>query len=295
MRKKVLASALLSIFTSLALPLGSLEQEVSPADQIYRQQAALYFEKGSPLVGVTNFEDRLSKKIVERIVDHKILTTSAPYLQQKKLLAVGSILHVANDNDVVWGSGIDGENQNLEKLRVLQLDVRAVRGPLTRKTLMQRGIDCPEVYGDPTLLFPRLFPEFKKNEHPSKDYVVIPNYSDEHLFSHLPQMVSTTENWQKVINTILDSKFVISSSLAGIMIAEAYGIPARLLRINKEGNSDDLIKFADYYYGTNRFDFHYAKSVEEALKMKGEPMPKGNLEQLLHVFPFDLFFSDECP
>jgi len=82
---------------------------------------------------------------------------------------------------------------------------------------------------------------------------------------------------------------VISSSLSGIIIAEAFGIPARLLRIENQSNTEDLFKYRDYYYGTNRFEFKCATSIEEALEMMGEPAPACDLEKLVKAFPFDLF------
>ncbi len=81
---------------------------------------------------------------------------------------------------------------------------------------------------------------------------------------------------------ILNSKFVISSSLHGIIIAEAYGIPARLLRITE---NEPLLKYQDYYIGTNRPNFKFALSVEEALKMGGEPPFECDLEKLYEAFP----------
>ncbi len=65
--------------------------------------------------------------------------------------------------------------------------MRAVRGPLTRQFLMDMGIDCPKIYGDPALLLPKLFPEFKKSENPTKEYIIIPHHSDEHLFINHPK------------------------------------------------------------------------------------------------------------
>ena len=76
-------------------------------------------------------------------------------------------------------------------------------------------------------------------------------------------VVYPTQPWYEVIEKILDSKFVISSSLHGIIIAEAFGIPARLLKIT---DKEPLFKYADYYYGTGRFDFQAATSVAQAWK-----------------------------
>lgn len=48
-------------------------------------------------------------------------------------------------------------------------------------------------------------------------------------------------------------------------------------------------KYSDYYYGTKRFNYSFATSIEEALEMEGEPIPECDLEQLLQAFPYDLF------
>ena len=45
----------------------------------------------------------------------------------------------------------------------------------------------------------------------------------------------------------------------------------------------------DYFYGTNRFDFKFATTVDEALQMQGEPLPVCDLEKLLSAFPYELF------
>lgn len=248
---------------------------------------------------LTNFGDYLSLKIVERVVGEKVVVY--PRVDGipanpggKKLLAVGSIFYFARNNDVVWGSGINGKITNKKQYQFSQLDVRAVRGPLTRHYLINElGIMCPEVYGDPALLIPFLFPEFKKKDKPSLDYLIIPHYADMKYFpkTKYANVIYPTEPWDRIIEKILDSKFVISSSLHGIIVAEAFGIPAKLLRITE---TEKIFKFHDYYYGTGRYDFSYATSVEEALMRGGEKPIKCDLKKLYEAFPFE-YWGNKSP
>lgn len=257
--------------------------------------SSFHYSEGLPLYywhenKEINFGDLLSVKIVDRILGHPVQTyETKPVVPGKKLLALGSILYFAREGDVVWGSGVNGKRPNKSDYRFNSLDVRSVRGPITRAFLKENfDIDAPEIYGDPALLFPYLFPEFKRKENPTRDYIILPNYNDEKFFpkSKDPHVVHPTEPWNEVIEKILDSRFVIASSLHGLIIAEAYGIPARLLRVTE---TEPLLKYRDYYFGTNRADFQPAYSVEEALLMGGENPGSCDLKQLYESFPFEFW------
>ncbi|WP_149543143.1 polysaccharide pyruvyl transferase family protein, partial [Serratia marcescens] len=106
-----------------------------------------------PKDGIPNAGDHLAKVIVEQMLilqDKEIMDKKS---SSNKLLSIGSVMHFANQGDCVWGTGVNGKIP-LDKLNFSRLDVRAVRGPKTRKVLQDKGIDVPEVYGDPALLLP---------------------------------------------------------------------------------------------------------------------------------------------
>lgn len=245
-----------------------------------------YWQEGN----FVNFGDKLSLKLVERIVGTPLRTYNKKSpLQDKKLLAIGSIIYFANNFDVIWGSGINGKRVDKKDYNFSYLDVRSVRGPITRNFLIENfGIPCPEIFGDPALLLPYLFPEFKKSTYPQREYVIIPHYADIKYFPKTKDkhVVYPTEQWDSVISAILDSSFVISSSLHGIIVAEAFGIPARMLRVSQ---TEPLLKYQDYYEGTGRPDFAFATSVEEALLMGGEPPYQCDLQKLYNAFPFEFW------
>jgi|WetSurMetagenome_2_1015567.scaffolds.fasta_scaffold165055_2 pyruvyltransferase len=234
----------------------------------------------TPANHISNFGDALSPKIVERIIKTPLIKEQN---YNHQMLAIGSILHFAKNDDIIWGSGLNGKIAKTN-CTFSRLDVRAVRGPLTRKFLLSKGIKCPEIYGDPALLMPLLFPELKAN--PQKDYIVIPNLNEMDAYKNFPNLVLPTEECMTVVKKILEAKLVISGSLHGIIVAEAFGIPARLLRITTK---EHIFKYKDYYLGTNRPNFKFATSIEEALQMGGEPMPVINLKALLESFPYDQF------
>lgn len=236
-----------------------------------------------------NFGDELSGILIQRIVGQNIRVTHKKTLSEPRLFAVGSVLSFAQDGDVVWGAGINGRLLQTKSYRFKNLDIRAVRGPLTREFLRNElSIECPEIYGDPGLLFSRLFPEFKKKENPLYEYLIIPHYSEEFYFPKEEDVhiVYPTEPWYIVIEKILNSKFVISSSLHGLILAESYGIPARMLRIT---DNESFFKYQDYYLGTGRPHFQTAYSVEQALQMGGEIPYQCDLDQLLNAFPYEFW------
>lgn len=257
------------------------------SDSTLLEGPQLYYWKENKEI---NFGDYISSQIVERIVGKPIrICGKNPSINEKKLLAVGSILYFAREGDIVWGSGLNGKTPRKEEHKFTSLNVKAIRGPLTRAFLMTNfQIPVPEIYGDPALLFPYLFPEFRRSSHPSRKYIVIPHFKEENLFPRelYPYVVYPTEPWDQVIRKILDSEFVISSALHGIVIAEAYGIPVRWLRCTER---EPILKYHDYFLGTKRTNFQFATSIAEALKMGGEKPFECNLEELYNAFPFELW------
>lgn len=235
-----------------------------------------------------NFGDYLSVKLIERITGEPVkIFKKKRFNNEKKMLAIGSILVFALDDDIIWGTGLNGKRTDRSHFNFTNLDVRAVRGPLTRQFLMETfQIDCPEIYGDPALLIPYFFPEFERKNNPRYEYIIIPHYSEKQFFPKelYPHVVYPTDPWDEVIEKITDSQFVISSSLHGIIVAEAFGIPARLLKIT---DNEPLLKYQDYYLGTNRPYFQYATSIQEALEMGGEPPFQCDLQKLYESFPFE--------
>jgi pyruvyltransferase len=253
-------------------------------DKLKYNHIDLFYWK--PPHGSLNFGDYLSKIIVS-----KILADKGYFLEEKtpssgRLLAIGSILHFANSNDVIWGTGVNGKISESEH-KYVQLDVRAVRGPLTREFLLQKGINVPEIYGDPAILLPIIFPEQFKNES-KKSFVVVPNLHDLKIArgKKWKNIVSPLWSWDKCITEILKADFVIASSLHGLIIAEAYGIPARYIRLSE---TENLLKYNDYMMGTGRGEIEFAKTIEEALKMGGMQPPRFNTQKLLDAFPLDLW------
>ena len=95
-----------------------------------------------------------------------------------------------------------------------------------------------------------------------------------------------TRDWKNFIDEIVSASFVISSSLHGIILAEAYGIPCVML---KDTESDDFFKYEDYYRSTGRKHFFIANSVEEALEHRDVEVPDLRAMQEVLLDKFDIF------
>lgn len=231
---------------------------------------------------VNNFGDLLGPEIVKRMLDRAGVAQSGP-AGDGRLFAIGSVLHFAATGDVVWGTGVNGK-ASADKYDFTRLDVRAVRGPRTRKFLVDRGVAVPEVYGDPGLLTAELFPEIAAVASEKKHRVtVVPNLND--LASYTGDVLVPTRPLVECLTRIAQSELVVGSSLHGIIVAESFGIPARLVA----SPTEHAFKYEDYYAGSGRPGFTAATSVQEAVELGGEPPVDWNPQALIDAFPLDLW------
>jgi pyruvyltransferase len=238
------------------------------------------------LVGTrpNNFGDLLGPIIVARLLARAGLRQRFGRRRQT-LLSVGSVLHFAHDGDVIWGTGLNGKVP-AQLHQFSNLDVRAVRGPLTRSFLEARGVRCPGVFGDPALLLPELMPDLVKASKSKRfSLTVVPNLNDIGSWATGPDVLDPRTPVLDCLTRIVQSEFVVGSSLHGIVVAEAFGVPARGIA----SATEDPTKYEDYFQGTGRVGVQLASSVAEATKLEPQPPPSVDLGSLLDAFPADLW------
>ncbi len=238
---------------------------------------------------VQNFGDYLAVPIYDYMLGHYHLDKDKNVGATKHLYTVGSIILMGYQDATIWGSGIlETEPEGLiwSRNKYRKLDVRCVRGPETKRRLAENGIDVSKCkFGDPGVLLPLIY---KPKEYPEKrEYSVIlhESFRDDNVENSIDIY---TSDWKDTIDQIYNSKRVISSSLHGIIIAEAYGVPAILLDKIVNG---DRFKYNDYYFSTGRHEYPVCKSIEEGVNM---PLPKvpdlSELQKnLMESFPKDLW------
>src|SRR5690606_7153392 len=103
----------------------------------------------------------------------------------------------------------------------------AVRGPLTRNKLDNLKIPCPRVYGDPALLVPDYYrPEIE----PVHEVGIVLRWSeternDKMDIPGVKKIFLGSDDIEGTIDDMLSCKRIVSSSLHGLILADAYGIP----------------------------------------------------------------------
>lgn len=246
-----------------------------------------------------NLGDYLGWVVTEWMLQKKGLSLETPIKGRKFLNTVGSNIFQSYQNATIWGSGMLheplGKMLFLFRKPFIRLDVRAVRGPKSREVVLKYGHKCPEVYGDPAVLMPLIYTPNVKEE--KNELLLIPQYLAEgEIRSRYPDYKTislNTNDYAFVIDAIVSSKMVVTSSLHAVLLAEVYGVPAVLFRtLEKEVD----FKYYDYYYGTGRFDVKIADTMEEALLMTPPPIPDFSemQQKLMASFPYDLWEHKKC-
>lgn len=194
-----------------------------------------------------NFGDDLSPWLFEKLIGMEIQQNIGKIASY---IAVGSIIKRVRNQSIVWGTGSFGNekpymfNRNAEYL--------AVRGPLTRSRLIDRDIECPRIYGDPALLTPMVY--YPAIEKKYEIGLVLRWSETEWLGKSVGPGVKLidlgTRNVEDVLDQILSCKYIITSSLHGLIIADAYGIPNAWLSSNSPAGFE--FKFYDYFLSVDK-------------------------------------------
>ena len=211
-------------------------------------------------------------------------------------MTIGSLIGGGVFDSVVWGSGVmDATNivNMITNRKTVKYDVRAVRGPLTKDFLEKAGYNTEKtVIGDPGILMPLIYhPSVRKKKY---KYSVIRHLLDEDDINddrvHLIDI--RTKDYKSFVDELVSSEIVISASLHGIILSEAYGIPAVFL---SRGVTSQIIKYMDWYYSTGRYSIRIADTIDEAISM--QPMELPNLvklqNELIKSFPYDLWENND--
>ena len=160
-----------------------------------------------------------------------------------QVFGCGSVAKLATAGSVVLGSGVISSYNDV--------DPRAhwiwVRGPETRARVLACGGTCPEIYGDPALLLPRIVAPSRRQHF---DLGIVPHYVDHAAIQarYPGERVINVLNPRalQVVLAITECRHIISSSLHGIIVAHAYGIPAAWAQFS-DALAGDGVKFRDYF------------------------------------------------
>lgn len=216
-----------------------------------------YVEKQGEHVRPVNWGDDINDHFIRFLTKRNIAiyfdTPIAMALKMPNYLCIGSTLnYLTTPQTIVWGAGVIDDDLDM---RAVPVQVLAVRGPLSRNYLLSRGIACPEVYGDPALLVPYFYRPTAETSR-KRNICVVPHYKDivspalAVIRQNQPGLkfldIARYNKWTDFIDQVCDCEAVFSSSLHGLIVAEAYGIPNYWIRVsgNVIGNG---FKFRDYF------------------------------------------------
>lgn len=204
----------------------------------------------------SNFGDAVGPWLVERLTGRTPVNSRRVKHEGRSLATVGSIIgHLDRDHVDLWGTGLMGplDDARLKRLKTYgDVKVHAVRGRQTAYELRNKlGWHVPDIYGDPALLLPRFYTP-RRSAPASGAVAVVPHYAHAKYFppatnDTATHTVDVAQGLEQVIDEISSARSCISTSLHGIIIAQAYGVPWIWLRIDDHQLGGDQYKFDDFF------------------------------------------------
>lgn len=235
--------------------------------------------------GTPNFGDELNRYIFECLLGIPVKAVAEPWDEAPHLMFIGSMIRTATPNTWIWGAGLIDESRLPPRP---PRGIGCVRGPLTRQRLRHQGLLPPNqdvTLGDPALLLSLLSP-CRPKANPTYDIGLIPHYADQDALSPAPWLaplktlkrrirkshertriegelsfdglrVSIIDvqngSCEHILQQMCDCAFIASSSLHGLIVADALGIPNTWIKMSDKLDGG-AFKFVDYMSSVGRYD-----------------------------------------
>lgn len=200
-----------------------------------------------------NVGDALNVYLVEKISGKDVVEIKSGWVRH--ILGVGSIMHLGSSKSVVWGSGIIEEPKIPNAKTIKKMKFSAVRGMKTRNVInkvLGRELSCP--LGDPAVLMPLFYTPPSEKKH---CLGVVPHYVDKNTPAFInflsesgAKLIDVELPVEKFLNELSECDVVVSSSLHGLILSDAYNIPNVWVRFS-DGVIGGNFKFLDYYSTTD--------------------------------------------
>lgn len=233
-----------------------------------------------------NFGDALSPIIFHLLTGEKIKHLNFNS-NCERVAAVGTILHNFSNNTLhVWGTGLDVTRNvlNVDKKFFdphdmnINYRIHAVRGKITEAALSCFGVPVGGVYGDPAILLRKMLKTYIGDKKNGKIGVIchlteLEDYSPVSLAKDELKRYKFDSDDFKLVNPITNPdplsvlekvkeisefSYILSTSLHGLIIAEAFNVPCAMLsslvsksdRFSAFDYSESLDhRFRDFYSG----------------------------------------------
>jgi pyruvyltransferase len=203
---------------------------------------------------VPNVGDRVTPLVLEAITGRPVRRISD--LSRPHILSVGSLMAWATPASQIWGTGVIDPEGGVGRSR--KGAVHALRGPLTHRALRRGGVALADVpFGDPGFLAPALL-GVTRSGAPTFPVGLVAHYLDRHdpglramLTSAGVADLDVSEPPAAFLGRMADCAAVISTSLHGLVFAEALGIPSLWVKAGDRLIGGDF-KFADWFATTAR-------------------------------------------
>lgn len=238
-----------------------------------------------------NFGDKLTPYLIEKISGKKCIW-SPPESDILKCAVTGSILNWEMKNAIAWGVGLASREDHVKIEKIAM-----VRGEISKYISILEGVQNEIVVGDPALLLPIYYtPKVEKKYKLG----IFPHYIDSdvivyNLLNRIPNdvvIIYALDDIEKTIDLICSCERVISSSLHGLVVADAYRIQSKWVKFSDRILGDGT-KYMDYYssigydIATKPVDLRNNIKVESMLSVECDLKElKIDLNKMINCCPF---------